>query len=150
MLKLDLCSSSVWSCRDPSSLLPDCELFSGAMHHGEEQTRRNQVEGPSGLFIIQETGCKKHFNYLGVGKRAGLEGGRGGVKDERGVSEWKESRLPSHHRCERIMQPMNWKKKPTTTTCKHTQTLIKTLKKNTELVVSLQWARKYKKHNNSL
>lgn len=40
-----------------------------ATDHLEEQIRLNQVEGPSGLFIIQETGCNKQFNDLEVGKR---------------------------------------------------------------------------------
>lgn len=79
-----------------------------ATDHLEEQIRLNQVEGPSGLFIIQETGCNKQFNDLEVGKREdeGRDaGGRGGVKDGR-----KKSRLPSHHQCNQIMQPMKKKK----------------------------------------
>lgn len=114
-----------------------------ATDHLEEQIRLNQVEGPSGLFIIQETGCNKQFNDLEVGKREdeGRDaGGRGGVKDGR-----KKSRLPSHHQCNHIMQPMNQNKR-------HANTLRHLFRlfffKHSELVVSLQLTRKHKNNHN--
>lgn len=86
------------------------------MDHLEEQTRLNQVVGPSGLFIIQETGCNKQFNDLEVGKREDEGRDAGG-----GAGLRMDGRRAGCQATTSVIISCNpWKKK----TCKHTQTLI--------------------------
>lgn len=145
-----------WSSRITTFLLLFVSCLSAAMHHLEEQTRLNQVEGPSGLFYHTWKQDATNSSMIWRSEKGSMKvedaRARGGVKEEGWMDGWETSRLPSYHQYNQIMQLAN--KKRHAITIRHlirhlfiiVMIIIIFFFKTIQLV-SLQLARKYKNHN---